>query len=504
MTTPATGASFPLVLGPPEAFARVREFLRAAAFDDATLCRELKIEEMSDLQKVKWEDVPLAALPRPLRWCLELFARGRPVAAEESERVGGPELLAAFQTLGLVRPARHDSAKLVSTVWLYPADGFVLVSDRPNDPDGDPFQPADDLVFPAVYGGTFRFLEVLPEVRGGDALDLCGGSGVGALHLARTARSAATADITARSAHFAEFNARLNGLAVSSLCGDLYSPVAGRRFDVISAHPPFVPSIGPSMVFRDGGNTGEDIIRRVIEGFPAHLQPNGVGVVVCVARDTQDGDFERRVRAWLGADGSECDVVFGVKKVLTVTEVVEQLRRTGRDVSEDEAHRLYGRLQAAGTRQFVAGTLFVRRGTDLAAEPPCRLQLTLDGRAADFERVLDWRRHCRRPGLTPWLTASRPRLAPALRLAANHRVVDGGLVPTDSVFSIETGFAFALRVDSWVVPLIAQLNGETTVAEVFDAAWAAGKLPKGFPLMALADLVRRMIEHGLLEVDFPR
>ena len=39
----------------------------------------------------------------------------------------------------------------------------------------------------------------------------CGGSGIGALRLARTAKSAATADITRRSAVFADFNAQFHG-----------------------------------------------------------------------------------------------------------------------------------------------------------------------------------------------------------------------------------------------------------------------------------------------------
>src|SRR4029077_2937664 len=115
-----------------------------------------------------------------------------------------------------------------------PADGFVLASDRREDPDGDPYTPPEDVVFSAIYAGTLRFLRLLPEARGGNALDLCGGSGIGALRLARSARAATTADVAQRSAIFAEFTARLNGVPIASLCGDLYAPVAGEQFDLIS------------------------------------------------------------------------------------------------------------------------------------------------------------------------------------------------------------------------------------------------------------------------------
>jgi len=40
---------------------------------------------------------------------------------------------------------------------------------------------------PAFNHLRMRFLRTLPDARGGDALDLCGGCGIGALHLARTA-----------------------------------------------------------------------------------------------------------------------------------------------------------------------------------------------------------------------------------------------------------------------------------------------------------------------------
>jgi SAM-dependent methyltransferase len=398
---------------------------------------------------------------------------------------------------------KSDPARLVCPVWVYPVDGFVIASDRTDDPDGGVFAPTGDEVFPALYPGTLRFLQLLPPARGGEALDLCGGCGIGALRLARTARSAATADITERAAHFARFNAHLNQAGVSSLCGDLYAPVAGRQFDVITAHPPFVPSTGENRVFRDGGDTGEVVIRRTVEGLAEHLRPGGIAVVVCVARDTEEGPFEQRARRWLGAAGGDCDVVFGLEKILTVEAVVDSLRQRDRTLTEAAVGQLRDLLRASGTRQFVSGALFVRRAAMAVADAPARLRLAASGRAADFERVLAWRHHCRQPGLTTWLAAARPRLASGLQLAVHHRVRDGLLAPAEAVFSTETALPCALRVDSWVVPVVAQFNGQRSLGEVFDAAWAEGRLPKGFPLAAFADLARQMIGLGLLEVDFP-
>ena len=39
------------------------------------------------------------------------------------------------------------------------------------------------FVFPAIFGGTLRFLELLPQRHSEAAVDLCSGSGIGAFGL---------------------------------------------------------------------------------------------------------------------------------------------------------------------------------------------------------------------------------------------------------------------------------------------------------------------------------
>jgi SAM-dependent methyltransferase len=382
---------------------------------------------------------------------------------------------------------------------VYPADGFVLISDRRDDPEVDTYTPPQDVVFPAIYAGTLRFLRLLPNVNG-DVLDLCGGSGIGALHLARTAASAVTADVTARSALYAEFNARLNAFPVASLCGDLYEPVSGRQFDFISAHPPFVPATGPTMIYRDAGDAGEDITRRVIEGLPQHLRPGGLCVVLCVARDTEQETFERRARAWLGPAADHFDLVFGVEKFMTVDGVVDSMRRRSQEMSHAEAQQLLSRLRELGTRQFAYGALFLKRFHEPVTDSPLRIRITAQANAADFQRLLAWRVRRRQPDFNEWLAACRPRLPSALELTARHVVQDGSLVPAEFVFSISSGVENALRPDAWLVPLVARLEGNQSVRQVFENARQASELPEGFALEDFSRLVEVMIERGLLEL----
>jgi len=510
-STGTAGSDFTIVLGPDDCFATVRRFFHEVDFGDVSVCKALGIESMVELGKVQPGAPELKSSERPLRWCIELFVLGQKTQESESRDVCGESVFDALKQLGLLRASASNPGQVLCPIWLYPADGLLIASDRREDPEGGPFNPAADVVFPAIYPGTLRFLRLLPQVRGGgDALDLCGGTGIGALRLSRTAREAVTADLTERSAFFAEFNARLNGARVASLCGDLYSPVQGRQFAVITAHPPFVPATGDTMVYRDGGSTGEEVTRRVIEGVPAHLLPDGACVILCVARDTEDQTFEQRARDWLGDMRDEFEIVFGLEKILSVEEVVDSMRKRGQHIGDAQADALLTRLRSMRTRQFVYGALWIkRRGpkaniqvtSDVAMDKPRRVRMTPAGSAADFERLLAWREHCRQPGFQEWIANSRPRLAPELQLRARHVVKDGGLVPAEFIFSIEAGFEAALHPDGWIVPLIARLGGKRSVAEVYEQARQAEEIPKNFGLKDFVGLVSMMIDRGFLLVN---
>lgn len=501
MSTVVAAKDLPLHIGKPDEFRRSQEFFQRVDFNDSNVCRALSLSSICDFGTVKWEAISLESIPASLRWCINIFMRGLPASERESRAICGDEAFNSLSSLGLLRPGKKDPAVVVSPVWLYPCDNFVIASDRISDPDGEAFQPGEDVVFPAIYPGTIRFLKLLPDARNGEVLDLCGGSGIGALRLSRTARTAFTADVAERSAMFADFNGRLNGVQVGSVCGDLYEPVGDRQFDLISAHPPFVPAVGPNMVYRDGGDTGEVVTQRIISGLPEHLRAGGTCVVLCVARDTEEKNFELRVRDWLGEKSGGFDIVFGCEKILTVEEVVDSLRRGGRSPGSFDAKQIAERLRSFATRQFVYGALFIRRLSAGLAGEPLRLQLTPSGTAADFERVLAWRERGRQPDFVRQLADSRPHLAENLELTIRHVMQKGELVPAQFTFSVESGFQAALRPDGWVVPLVARLDGQKTVREIFEQSRSADELPKGFPLEAFIGLVRQMIEHGFLKSD---
>ncbi|MEO3977799.1 HemK2/MTQ2 family protein methyltransferase [Streptomyces sp. CAU 1734] len=114
------------------------------------------------------------------------------------------------------------------------------------------------------------------------------GTGTGALALAAAGRGArvTAVDTTYRAVLTARLNARLARLPVEVLHGDLFAPVAGRRFDLIVSNPPYVPAPGPgarphgAAVAWDAGADGRLLLNRICRSAHTALRPGGVMLLV--------------------------------------------------------------------------------------------------------------------------------------------------------------------------------------------------------------------------------
>lgn len=128
----------------------------------------------------------------------------------------------------------------------------------------------------------------LARVRTGHALDLCTGSGCLALALAQEGGFASVTgvDVSPDALALARDNARRTGLPVAFLEGDLTVPVAGRRFDLIVANPPYltvaeyealdvsVKAWEPALALLSGAD-GLDHSRRIVADTPPLMSPGG-------------------------------------------------------------------------------------------------------------------------------------------------------------------------------------------------------------------------------------
>jgi release factor glutamine methyltransferase len=122
---------------------------------------------------------------------------------------------------------------------------------------------------------------------GATVLDVCTGSGAIAVAAARCGAGAVTAiDVSRRSVLTVRVNARLNGVRVRALRGDLFAPVAAERFDFVVSNPPYLPaeddalpSRGPARAI-DAGTDGRVLLDRICAAAAAHLRPGGAVLLV--------------------------------------------------------------------------------------------------------------------------------------------------------------------------------------------------------------------------------
>ncbi|MGK5543887.1 HemK2/MTQ2 family protein methyltransferase [Streptomyces sp. URMC 127] len=127
--------------------------------------------------------------------------------------------------------------------------------------------------------------EELP--RAARVLDVGTGSGALAVAAARRGAAEVTAiDVCGRAVLTARLNGLLAGCRIRTVRGDLLSPVAGERFDLVVANPPYVPTPPgprpPRGIARtlDGGEDGRTVLDRLCTQVPAVLRPSGVLLLV--------------------------------------------------------------------------------------------------------------------------------------------------------------------------------------------------------------------------------
>src|SRR5215207_10473965 len=106
-----------------------------------------------------------------------------------------------------------------------------------------------------------------PRLHGGAVLDVCTGSGFIAISAARAGATSVTAvDRSALAVLSARLGARLNGVRVEGIVGDLLDAVPGRRFDIITANPPYLPADDDELPERgparhtEGGRDGRALL----------------------------------------------------------------------------------------------------------------------------------------------------------------------------------------------------------------------------------------------------
>ncbi|MGW0399843.1 HemK2/MTQ2 family protein methyltransferase [Streptomyces sp. NPDC003002] len=169
------------------------------------------------------------------------------------------------------------------------------------------------IALPGVYSpqaDTRLLAEALSQEHlgpGVDVLEIGTGTGALALHAALTGARVTAVDVSWPAVVSARLNALRLRLPLRVLHGDFAARGRGRRYDMILANPPYVPSPCAELPSRgaerawDAGPDGRAVIDRICANAPALLRRGGVLLMVhsgmCGAGTTVD----RLARAGLTA-----------------------------------------------------------------------------------------------------------------------------------------------------------------------------------------------------------
>ena len=151
------------------------------------------------------------------------------------------------------------------------------------------FRITPDVLIPRADTETLveTALEKLKQHARHDVLDLGTGSGCVAITIAheRSAARVTAGDVSAAALNVARENAVAIGADVEFVQGTWFEGLAGRRFDLIVANPPYVATDDPHLQQGDlrfepatalaSGKDGLNDIRIIVAGAPAYLRAGG-------------------------------------------------------------------------------------------------------------------------------------------------------------------------------------------------------------------------------------
>jgi ribosomal protein L3 glutamine methyltransferase len=196
---------------------------------------------------------------------------------------------------------------------------------------GVPFYVDERVIVPRSFIGELlvRGLQdekgenIIDTTRVSTVLDLCTGSGCLAILAANLLPDASidATDLSQDALTVAATNVENHDLAehITLHKGDLFAPVAGKKYDLILANPPYVAAAEVKafppeykkepVIAHLGGNDGLDIVRRILKEVPSHL--NDGGVLICeigTGRDIIEAEFPDLNLLWLDTEESSGEV----------------------------------------------------------------------------------------------------------------------------------------------------------------------------------------------------
>ncbi len=471
-------------------------------YTEAAICAGASIDSIYDLSMRRHRTVGFLEPDSPLSLAVQLFLDGEHFEWERVRAIVNSDDLAALEAVGLVQSLPDDHTRCAACIALYHTQGLYVASDRHSAIQLIATGTPTDIVYSALTPETRRFVELMPRAPCGDYLELCAGTGIAALVVARDSEHVWAVDITARSTRFAAFNAALNGIGnLTALEGDLYAPVSGQTFDVITAHPPYVPSFETAMVFRDGGEDGEQVTQAILAGLADHLRPGGQFYCDCMMTDRLNAPVETRIRAMLGVRHAEFDVLVGQIGLIEPEALLGGSLTSGRMTAEVVAAQraLFAHL---GIERFVNVGFLIRRRR-VGGTPVTSRRIVSEGTQAahlgaylDYaEATVDWER-----GSNRYLDA-RPHASPHTELLTRSALQGGRWTVIAATLATLVPFSVQAECPPWFGTFLTWCDGRATAGELLTRLRNAGIVEDGASEVEFAVLIGELADGGFVTLD---
>ncbi|MFB7321799.1 methyltransferase [Streptomyces sp. NPDC056190] len=322
----------------PDVAARLRDALLGVSFTADGLLELLGAPAYAALARA--ETVPALRATRgdtPLELLVRLFLLQQPVPYA---RVAGVlPVEACLETGWLVRAGADEVAATVDVRPYGGLDGedWFIVSDLGCAVGGaGGIGSRDEGVVLGVGGASTTLAGITVRTPVGSALDLGTGSGIQALHAGRHATRVTATDLNPRALHITALTLALSGARAADLRqGSLFEPVHDdERFDLIVSNPPFVISPGARLTYRDGGMSGDDLCRTLVQEVGDRLNEGGFAQFLANWQHVEGEDWQDRLRSWVPRG---CDAWIVQREVQDVTQYAELWLRDAGDHRGDAA-----------------------------------------------------------------------------------------------------------------------------------------------------------------------
>jgi methylase of polypeptide subunit release factors len=486
-----------------EQFAGLREHFVRLGFAEAAIRQRLDIAAGRELDLAGLSG---RAPVRPkvgdgLDALIYLFVVGESLPAGEAASFFAAAVWETLLEAQLIVADPADAGRWMASVALYPIRDLFIASDRWSNTDHTPRQMFPDIVYPALTKSAKQFIDYTSFEPCEDFLELCAGSAPAALLAARSAKNIWATDIAQRSLDFAKFNAALNGIDnVSFGLGDLFQPVDGLRFDRIAAHPPYVPVLQTAEIFYGGGEDGEEITKRIIAELPKRLKPGGRLYTRTLGTSRPGGNFENRIRDWLGEQHEELDVALFTLQTFEPRQFAleETLNKNG----GREQFALWEKLFTKNAvRELLLGIVVIQRIAERRPAFTIRRTIRSGTPLSVLEWAMRWEAALRSGDGAAMLLATKPVANPGTEILVRHVLRDGEISQESFTLTIEQPFATDCKVQPWMAALLPRCDGKTSVADLFELAKRNEWIVAETPAEEFCRLLATLISGGFLQTE---